>query len=81
MLDDVAHLRVDVAGGAHHRERGVDQAPDLCRVLPAALRERRVGEPLFDRNNVLHTQNTIPGPQPHQLMVGFPAPGARFPAI
>src|SRR5439155_15450231 len=38
-LDEVAHLRIDVAGGAHHRERGVDEAPDLDRVLPAALRQ------------------------------------------
>ena len=73
MLDDVAHLRIDVAGRPHHRERGVDQAPDLGRVLPPALRERGVRQPLLDRNNVLHSQNTIPI-QPRWQQQRSPAP-------
>src|SRR5439155_11608602 len=71
-LDDVAHLRIDVAGGAHHGERGVDEAPDLGRVLPAALRQSRIRQAFLDRNNVLHYENTIPSAARQQSAVSFP---------
>ena len=81
---------------AHHRERRVDQAPDLGRVLPPPFGQRGVGQAFLDRNNVLHIREhysvkppprtvgrktSAPRHLPCQQMAGFLLHGAGFAAI